>query len=330
VDYRKLGRTDIDVSAVALGCWALIGGETWGEQDRDESRRTIEAALDAGITFFDTAENYGAGESEALLGRVLPPRRQEVVIASKVGRGHLAPDDVREACEGSLRRLKTDYIDLYQIHWPNPAVPIDETLGALQSLKDAGKVRSIGVSNFGATYLDEAVQVGRIESDQVGYSLLFRAVERAVQRLCVEHGISILAYSPLAQGLLTGKYRTAADVPDGRARTRLFSTTRPSARHGEPGCEEALFTALDRIRGLCGEVGKPMNQVALAWLLAQDAVASVIAGARHPEQVLENARAAEVELTPDVLDALGRATEPVKDYVGDNIDLWQTVSRADR
>jgi len=332
MQYRTLGRTDIEVSAVCLGCWALVGqaGDTWGEQDRDESRRTVRAALDAGITFFDTAEVYGRGESEDLLGAALGPRRSEAVIASKVSRAHLKPGDVTAACDASLRRLQTDCIDLYQVHWPDPDVPLADTFGALDALKEAGKVRAVGVSNFGASYLPDALNAGRIEGNQVCYSLLFRAIEHDVQPICAEHGISILPYSPLAQGLLTGKFRTADDVPEGRARTRLFSTDRPQARHGEPGCEAAVFAALDRIREICDGLGRPMNEVALAWLLAQESVTTVIAGARHPAQIEANARAADLDLPADVLTALDEATQPVKDHVGRNIDLWQTDSRADR
>lgn len=330
MNYRRLGRTEVQVSVVGLGCWALIGGDTWGHQDREDSRRTIEAALDAGINFFDTAENYGAGESEELLGNVLAARRDEVVIATKVSRRHLAFDEMRAACENSLRRLKTDHIDLYQVHWPNPDVPLADTLAALEALKETGKVRAVGVSNFGASYLAEAVQAGRVESNQVAYSLLFRAIEHEVQPMCAEHGISILPYSPLAQGLLTGKFRTIDDVPEERARTRLFSRDRPNARHDEPGCEPALFAALDRIRQICEELGRPMNQVALGWLLAQDAVTSVIAGARRPDQAAENARAADVQLPAHVIEDLYLATAPVKAALGTNIDPWQTNSRADR
>ena len=328
--FRRLGRTDIEISEVCLGCWALTGGGTWGEQDRDESRRTIEAALDAGVNFFDTAEGYGGGESERLLGEVLAGRRDEVVIATKVSRRHLRADDIPAACEGSLRRLRTDYIDLYQVHWPNPEVPLDETLSALERLQEEGKVRAIGVSNFGETYLREVLPRGVIQSNQVCYNLLFRAVEYAVKPLCADAGVSILPYSPLAQGLLTGKFRTAEDVPAGRARTRHFSSRRPEARHQEAGCEEALFAAVERLREICRRMGQPMNQVALAWLLAQEGVASVIAGARHPRQARENAAATDLDLAPEIVDELARATEEVKAALGPNIDPWETHSRADR
>jgi aryl-alcohol dehydrogenase-like predicted oxidoreductase len=330
VRYRRLGRTDIEVSTVCLGGWALVGGPTWGDQDRAASRAAVRAALDAGVTFFDTAEGYGDGESEELLADALGPRRQEVVIASKVGERHLRPDALREHLERSLRRLKTDCVDLYQVHWPNPDIPLEETFGALEALRAEGKIRAAGVSNFGSSYLRDLLKVRAPASNQVCWSLLFRAVEHDVQPLCREHGVALLPYSPLCQGLLTGKYRAPDDVPPGRARTRLFGPDRPESRHREGGCEAAVFAALARIRRIADGLGRPMGEVALAWLLAQEGVASVIAGARSAEQAAADARAADLDLAADVLAALAEATEPVKRHVGRNIDFWQTESRADR
>ncbi len=327
--FRKLGRTDIDVSVIGLGGWALIGGRTWGDQDRDDSRSAIRAALDAGVTFFDTAEGYGRGESESLLADVIGPGRDEVVIASKVSRRNLEPETLRERCEESLRALRTDYIDLYQVHWPSPDVPLEDSMRAMEDLKRQGKVRVLGVSNFGATYLRDLLAIGRVESNQVCYNLLFRAVEDEVRPLCVEQGISILPYSPIAQGLLTGKWASADEVPEGRARTRLFSGDRPEARHGEAGCEQETFASIERIREIADGLGRPMGQVALAWLLAQEGVPSVIVGARNADQAAENAGAADLDLSGDVLAALAEATEPVKRRLGSSIDFWQSDSRAD-
>ena len=328
--YRKLGRTDMEVSVVCLGCWALIGDDTWGEQDRSDSVAAIHAALDAGINFFDTAEGYGRGESEELLGRALGPRRKDAVIATKVSAGTYDRETVAEHCERSLRRLGTDVIDLYQIHWPRKDMDMTEALGAMEALKQAGKIRAVGVSNFGRSFLSESLDVGRVETNQLAYRLLWRAVEHEVQPVCFENEIGILCYSPLCQGLLTGKFAAADDVPAGRARTRLFSSTRPNARHDEPGCEEAVFRALDDIREVCDGIGKPMGQVALAWLLAQDAVTSVVAGARNASQAAQNAAAADLDLADDVVRKLSEATDPVKQHVGTNADMWQSDSRMER
>lgn len=323
MQYRTLGRTNLEVSTVAMGCWAIVGDATWGPQDESDATDAIRTALDEGVNFFDTAEAYGTGESERLLGRALGERRREAVIATKVSPNHLHPRDLLEACEGSLQRLGSDYIDLYQVHWPNWEVPMEETFGALEKLRDQGKVRAVGVSNFGPNDLADAINVARIESNQLAYSCLFRAIEHEIQPMCVAHGISILPYSPLAQGLLTGKFRSPEAVPDGRARTRLFSGERAQARHGEPGCERETFAAIERMASVSERIGEPMSRVALAWLMHRPGVTSVLAGARNPAQVRENAAAARVHLSDEVVREVEEATEPVKRAIGTNPDAWQ-------
>lgn len=325
--YRKLGNTDITVSVVAMGCWAIVGDSTWGPQDEAESVATIQAALDAGVNFFDTAEGYGDGYSELVLGRALAGRRHEAVIATKVSRSHLSGNEVQQACERSLRRLKTDTIDLYQIHWPSRTVPLAETMEALEILREQGKVRAIGVSNFGVQDLSDLLAVGRCETDQLPYSLLSRAIEYHIRPRCVDEGIGILCYSPLAQGLLTGKFPSPDDVPEGRARTRHFSKNRPQTRHSEAGCETEVFAAIEEIRRISNTVHEPMAKVALTWLLHQPGVTSVIAGARHPGQIKQTAEAADLELSPEIIGELTKATEEVKQKLGPNPDMWQSESR---
>jgi aryl-alcohol dehydrogenase-like predicted oxidoreductase len=216
------------------------------------------------------------------------------------------------------------------VHWPSPDVPIAETLGALEELKAEGKIRAIGVSNFGASYLKELASAGRAESNQLCYSLLWRAVEHDVQPMCVKRGMSILCYSALCQGLLTGKFQSADDVPKGRARTRLFASDRPMSRHHEHNRETMVFAALGEIRAVCREIGRPMGQVALAWLLAQPGVTSVIAGARSAEQARDNAAAGDLKLEEATVARLSKATEALKKDVGPNADMWQTESRMER
>jgi myo-inositol catabolism protein IolS len=327
VKYCKLGQTDISLSVVAMGCWALAGDQTWGPQIEADSKATIRAALDAGVNFFDTAEGYGGGASEVVLGQALAGRRHEAVIATKVSRAHLSGDEVLQACENSLRRLQTDYIDLYQIHWPSRTVPLDKTMEALEKLRQQGKVRAIGVCNFGVQDLSHLLRIGWVETNQLPYSLLWRAIEYEIRQKCLDVGIEILCYSPLAQGLLTGKFSSLDEVPAGRARTRLFSGDRPQTRHGETGCEPEVFTAIAQIRHICDEIGQPMAKVALAWLLHQPGVTSVIAGARRPDQIRQTAQAADLELSQETIAALAEATEGVKQKIGPNPDLWQSESR---
>ncbi len=327
MQYRKLGKSDISISVVAMGCWALAGDSTWGPQDMEESIATVHAALDAGVNFFDTAEGYGGGDSELILGRALVGHRHEAVIATKVSRSHLSGVEIQEACERSLRRLQTDYIDLYQIHWPSRTTPLAETLEALDRLREQGKVRASGVCNFGVGDLSDLLSCGRVETNQLPYSLLWRAIEYQIRQTCVDDGIGILCYSPLVQGLLTGKFSSAEEVPEGRARIRLFSGDRPQARHGGAGCETEAFAAIERIRHICIEIGEPMARVAIAWLLHQPGVMAVIAGARTPDQIQQTAQATDLNLPSEIVNELAEATGEVKRVLGPNPDMWQSESR---
>jgi aryl-alcohol dehydrogenase-like predicted oxidoreductase len=197
----------------------------------------------------------------------------------------------------------------------------------MEKLVASGKVRALGVCNFGPLDLADAVEKHRIETDQVSYSLLYRAAEFEVRDLCVERGIGILCYSPIAQGLLTGRFKSADDVPELRARSRHFAKTRPQARHQEAGCETETFAAIEKIRCICARIGEEMSDVALAWLLHQPAVLGVLAGASKPEQIRKNVAAAEIKLSKEVLDELEVATRDLKRALGPNLDPWQTVSR---
>lgn len=323
----QLGQSDISVSRIAFGCWAIVGGFNWGHQEEQDSLAALQAGYDAGITLFDTAEAYGNGRSEELLAKALGNVRQNIVIASKVSSGHLRPADIRTACENSLRRLNTDYIDLYQIHWPSPDVPLEATLGEMLRLREEGKIRAVGVSNFGRESLDTAFGYTDIITNQVSYNLLFRAIEYDIQPLCRDHHCDLLCYSPLMQGLLTGKFNTADEVPADRARTRHFRGSREHCRHGEGGAEAETFRTIDELRAAAEEEGVSLAEIALAWPLRQSAVGCVIAGARNPAQAAANAGAGEVSLSADLLRRLDRLTAPLKEKLGENPDLWQAKSR---
>jgi len=327
MQYNKLGPGGKDVSAIVLGCWAIGGGVTWGAQDEKNSIATIRAAVDLGINLFDTAEFYSDGYSEEVVGKGLQGIRDKVMIATKVWADNMSKEKVVAACEGSLKRLQTDFIDLYQIHWPNPAVPVAETLEAMENLKKAGKIRNIGVSNFGVQDLDAALAAGSVVTNQMAYSLLFRALEHEILDKCIATDVAVLAYSPLAQGLLTGKFRSSQDVDDERARTRFYTKNRPGTVHDEDGYEAAVFESIAKIRAICDEIGAPMTQVALAWVLQQPGIKAVLAGARHPDQIIMNAEAVNLDLSADVLGQLNDATATLKAQMGPNADPWRTASR---
>src|SRR5690606_37678988 len=184
-DKIKLPHTDIEITRLIFGCWAIVGGFNWGPQDERDSLEAIKEAYAQGINCFDTAEAYGDGYSENLLAKALQGKRKEIIIASKVGPMDFSPARLIQACERGLKNLKTDYIDLYQLHWPNPEIPLEETLGALQQLKDSGKIRAYGVSNFGNQSLDICKQSGfKVSSNQMAYNLLFRAIEFSILPQC--------------------------------------------------------------------------------------------------------------------------------------------------
>ena len=313
MEYRILGKSDLEASAIGLGCWAFANDEQWGAIDEQEAIRTVHLALDLGVNFFDTAEGYGAGHSEGVLGRALSRRRSRALIATKVSGRHLSAERLPLALEASLRRLGTDYLDLYQIHWPSRQIPFEETMGALMRLKDQGKIRSIGVSNFGVKDLTQIVRPGSVDTNQLPYNLFWRAIEAAIVPKCLDERIGIVCYSPLAQGLLTGKFHQRADIPESnRTSTRLYT-------------DEALavaFPALERLRSVSQQLGATPAQVSLAWLVAQPGVATVIPGAKNRSQLSDNVAASNVQLEGPDLDALQSLSQPLYDLVGDDPDMW--------
>jgi len=309
---RELGTSGIQITPLITGTWQA-GKSMWVGIEDAETIAAIRAAFDAGITTVDTAEVYGQGHSEQVLGEALSSVRDRVVYLTKVFANHLKYDQVIEACERSLKNLKTDYLDLYQIHWPSGAfnsavVPIEETMRALNDLKQQGKIRAIGVSNFTRAQLEEAMQYGRIDSLQPPYSLFWRYVEQDTMPYCIEHKISILAYSPLAQGLLTGRFARGHRFPaeDVRAKNKLFQ--------GE-NFDRAL-DALDKLKPIADRHHTTLGNLALAWLIAQPQTHAIV-GVRRADQATENAKAAEVTLSAEELaeiSAIGNAVfQPMKD-----------------
>jgi myo-inositol catabolism protein IolS len=328
MQHSSLPFCDFTVSKISFGGWGIAGGFNWGQQDDRDSILALRTAYDSGITLFDTAEGYGAGKSEELFSKALQDVRQRIVIASKISPQDFTPFDLKRSCEDRLRALRTDYIDLLQLHWPNWEVPLAETLGALAELKQEGKIRAFGVSNFGRQDLQECLELGaEISSNQLPYSLLFRAIEFDALPLCREAEVPVLVYMPIMQGLLCDKFKSADEVPEDRARTRHFARTRPQTRHQEEGAEEETFQTLAAIREVVQETGESMANVSMAWLLAQEGMGSVIVGGRTGKQVRQNVQALDVKLPEHIIRRLNEATQKLKQTLGPNIDLWQTDSR---
>jgi aryl-alcohol dehydrogenase-like predicted oxidoreductase len=311
VEYRNLGNSGLKVSAVGLGC------NNFGmKNDAEQTRAIVHRSLDEGITLFDTADIYGnRGASEEMLGKALGERRRDAVVATKFG---MAMGDgpylrggsrryVNAAAEASLKRLGTDYIDLYQIHQPDPETPQNETLAALNDLVRSGKVRYIGSSNFAAWQTVDAHWISRANglasyvSAQNQYNLLDRRIERELVPACRQFGVGILPYFPLASGFLTGKYRRGAEPPKG---TRLSLMKRMA----DQTLTEENFAKLERLDKFARDHNHTLLELAVGWLASQPQVSSVISGATSPEQVTDNVKAGNWKLTSEELAEIDKLT----------------------
>jgi len=301
VNFRVLGSSDISVSEISLGSWLTYSGGV----EREQARACVEAAFDAGINFIDTANVYGRGASETLLGEVLSgyAQRSSYVLATKVFFPMSA--QIHKQIDASLARLQTDYVDLYQCHRYDDQTPIEETMSALTEVVRAGKARHIGFSEWPVERIDESLALPGVErwvSSQPQYSMLWRAPEAEVIPLCAQEEISQIVWSPLGQGVLTGKYLPGEPPPsDSRAASEEMSTF--IDRLVEP----RVLEAVQRLRPVAEEAGLTMAQLALAWVLREPNVASAIVGASRPEQVHANASASGIELSADTLAAIDAA-----------------------
>lgn len=305
MQYRDLGRQGLRVSALGLGCMGM--SEFYGRTDDEQSIRTIHRALDLGIDFLDTADMYGIGRNEALIGRAIRDRRDKVVLATKFGvvrsekDGFRAvkgsPQYVREACEASLKRLGVETIDLYYQHRLDPDTPIEDTVGAMADLVKAGKVRYLGLSEADPDRIRRAHAVHPISALQTEYSLWTRDVETGILSVCRELGIGYVAYSPLGRGFLTGRIRTLQDLEDGDYRRHYF----PRFHEDNLRRNLAIIQGLETI---AGEKTCSLAQLALAWLLAQGGYVVPIAGTKHPRYLEENVKALDVTLTATDLERI--------------------------
>ena len=318
METRNLGTSDVKITPILMGTWQA-GKSMWVGIEDSEIIKALRAAYDAGITTFDTAEEYGKGHSEQIVGEALMGIRDRVVLATKVWCGNLKYDKVIKACNRSLQNLKTDYIDLYQIHWPSGSfntkvVPIEETMRALNDLKQQGKIRAIGVSNFSRAQMAEASQYGRIDSLQPPYSLFWRQVEKEQMPYCVDNKMTILAYSPLAQGILTGKFGPDHQFAEGdhRAKNKLFYKKENYDR---------VQQALAKLRPISDRYQCSLAQLALAWSIAQPQTCAIV-GARNAEQATANAKAPEVKLSAADLAEIEAIGRTVTDYLEDNPVMW--------
>ncbi len=316
MEYRPLGASGIKASVVALGAWA-IGGWMWGGTDERRSVEAIQASLDAGINFIDTAPAYGMGLSETIVGKAIAGRRDKLVIATKCGivwhtdkgtpfidqngktmHRYLGPESIRYEVEQSLKRLNTDYIDLYQTHWQDQTTPVEETMSALLDLKREGKIRAIGVSNATVEQIEVNRRMGCVDTGQEKYSMLDRELESEYLPYALKNNIAVLAYSPLALGLLTGKIGPERQFPG------------DDLRHNNPRfsveARKQILAMLEKMRPIAEKHGLTLAQLVIAWTIAQPGLTHALVGARNPEQARENAGAGSVAISAEELGTLNQ------------------------
>ena len=322
MEYQELGASGVSVSRITFGAWAA-GGWMWGGTEQNDAVGAIHAGYDLGVTSIDTAPVYGMGLSEEIVGEALKSLpRDKVQVLTKFGMrwdltkgdfamktkdndGHdldvykyAGRDSIIRECENSLRRLGTDYIDLYQQHWPDTTTPIDETMEAVGRLVEQGKVRAAGVSNYTVAQMQEAEKTLKLASNQVPYSMLRRDIEQDVVPYCLEHHKAILVYSPLQLGLLTGKIKPGQKFGDGDLRN--------SNRFFTPENVQRVNAVLNKIRPLAETKNATLSQLVLRWTLAQPGIAVALVGARNPEQAVQNARAMDFQLTFEEVDFINK------------------------
>ena len=315
MEYRKLGNSDLEVSVIGLGTWA-IGNDFWGPADDAESIRAIQAGIDAGINLVDTAPAYGGGHSEKVVGDAVRGRRDNVVLATKVGvikeKGKfirtLEPEAMQKQLEDSLKLLQTDVIDLYQIHWPVAKHSEEEALKLMVKMQEAGKIRYIGVSNFGVPLLKQCLKAADIVSLQPPFSLLKQDITTEILPFCMEHNIGILGYGSLAGGLLTGKFREVPQFTAGDNRKKFYNFYNKETW-------PLLQQFLDVLRNIGEKRGRPAAHVAINWSIQQPGISSALVGARNAEQARSNAAAAEWKLSAEELQRIDTAH---KEFIAGN------------
>jgi len=314
MEYRTLGQSDIKVSELAFGAWA-IGGWMWGGADSKDAIKAIETAVDHGMTTIDTAAVYGFGLSEELVGKAIKGKRSKVQILTKFGLSwnekkgefffesqdnegkeiniyrYSSKEKVISDCEESLKRLGTDYIDLYQIHWADPTTPVSETMEALEILLKQGKIRAGAVCNYSAELMNEAEKTFKIASNQVPYSMVRRDIEKEVVPHCLSNNIGILAYSPLQRGLLTGKIKQGHIFNEG--------DTRPTTLYYKEPNFSRIMHLTDSLKEMAQDINVTLSQLVLNWTIQQPGITCALAGARNAAQVLENVKAADFRLSSE-------------------------------
>jgi myo-inositol catabolism protein IolS len=339
---RICKNSGLELSVLGTGSWAFGGGEYWGDQNQRDADNVVQASVDLGINYFDTAEAYNEGRSESSLGKALKGiPRDRFLIGTKVSPSNCHKEKLIRHCEASLKRLQTDYIDLYMVHWPlnphsirhftnniriieNPP-EISEAIETLRELKQKGKIRYLGVSNFSCSWLKK-MTLDEIALNELPYNLLCRAIEYDTLPLCEENGIGIIGYMALFQGILADIYPEFEDIPVWQRRTRHFNSKRTEeCRHGEEGAEEETTIALKGIRRICKETGLPMAEIAIRWILENDTITCTLVGSRNVSELNANVKAVNTLLSKEIKAELDQITLPLMEKLGNHFDYYESA-----
>lgn len=339
---NRLGHSDLKVGRMGMGCWSFGGGSYWGEQAQSDVDSVVSACLESGVNYFDTAEAYNDGESEVSLGKALKGRRSEAVIGTKISTSNVGPGLVRKHCEESLKRLGTDYIDLYMLHWPINQKAVEGFSGApaddttlpsneevfedLYQLKKAGKVRWIGVSNHGVRQLEQIRQTGvEIVANELPYNLISRAIEGEIAAACSENGIGIIGYMAMQQGILANIYQSIDEIPPAQAHSRHFANCRGGdmSRHYEDGAEEEISILMTELRKISSEIGVGVPTLSLAYALNYAYVSCTLVGSRNIKQFNDNLKTEAWEMPQELRKKLDKISQPVLDKLGYSPDYYE-------
>jgi myo-inositol catabolism protein IolS len=343
MEYRTIKNTDLKLSVIGTGCWAFGGGEYWGNQNQKDVNEVVHASVVHGINYFDTAEAYNEGRSEASLGEAIQGiSRDKLIIGTKISPLNAYAGTLEQHCEASLKRLQTDYIDIYMIHWPlhphsikhftndekiiNDPPTIYEAFNSLLKLQKAGKIRHIGISNFSFKRLKEDIPSNvQVVVNELPYNLLCRAIELDTLPYCEQKGIGIIGYMTLMQGILAGSYPTLKDVPAWQRRTRHFDFNATDlCRHGESGFEAETQETLLAIERVAKEQGMKMAEISTKWAIAKSGITCSLVGARNATELELNVKSVETGLDPEVVAELNQVTDELKDKLGNHFDYYES------
>lgn len=336
-----IGKSKIEVCALGMGCWSYGGGSYWGDQSQDEVNRVVHYALDAGLNYFDTAEVYNDGASESSLGIALKGRRSSAVIGTKISTSNVKRETLIQHCEASLRRLQTDYIDIYMLHWPvNPKAiehfsndvsliedmpQVEEVFETLRMLKQQGKIREIGISNHGVQQMQEVIATHTdIAVNELPYNLISRSIEKEILPFCIKENIGVLGYMAYQQGILTG-IQDFSKLRPSQMHSRHFKNERGGneSRHFEDGAEEEILALLDGLHKISAETGLSVPALSLGYAMSKDGISSTLVGSRTIEELQSNIQIAENVLSPDIVKQLDVLSQPIWDKLGDSPDYYE-------